>query len=132
MLSQILLLSALLLISFYLLKAKPSVRSQAIRRLVLIAAIVAGVVLVIVPDLLFRTASAVGIAQGTDFLLYLFLIAMLFYIVHQYRRMLWFDKANTDLAREIALLRHELENFHEAQAEKKTSRSPRPPKKVGD
>ncbi len=108
MLSQILLLSALLLISYYLLKAKPSVRSQAIRRLVLIVAILAGIVLVLVPDLLFNTASVLGIAQGTDLLLYLFLVAMLFYIVHQYRRMIWFDKVSTDLAREIALLRFDL------------------------
>jgi small membrane protein len=108
MLSQILLLCALLLISYYLLKAKPSVRSQAIRRLVLIFAIFAGIVLVIVPDLLFRTAGLIGIAQGTDLLLYLFLLAMLFYIVHQYRRMIWFDKVSTDLAREVALLRFEL------------------------
>jgi hypothetical protein len=109
MLSQIVLLTALLLISLYLLKAKPSVRSQAIRRLVLVGAVLVGIVLVLFPDLLFITASAIGIVRGTDFLLYMFLIAMLFYIVHQYRRMLWFDKANTDLAREIALLRHELD-----------------------
>jgi hypothetical protein len=109
MISQVFLLVALLLISFYLLKSKPSVRSQAVRRLVLILAILGGIVLVIVPDLLFVTASALGIAQGSDFLLYLFIIAMLFYIVHQYRRMLWFDKVNTDLAREIALLRHDLD-----------------------
>ena len=109
MLSQIVLLVALLLISLYLLKAKPTVRSQAIRRLVLVGAVLVGIVLVLFPDLLFMTASALGIARGTDFLLYMFLIAMLFYIVHQYRRMLWFDKANTDLAREIALLRHELD-----------------------
>jgi hypothetical protein len=125
MVSQILLLAALVLISLYLLKAKPSVRSQAIRRLVLVAAILAGIVLVIVPDLLFRTASAVGIAQGTDFLLYLFLIAMLFYIVHQYRRMLWFDKAHTDLAREIALLRFELEDTRQ-KVEKKLPAQPQP------
>lgn len=109
MLSQVVLLSALLLISLYLLKAKPSVRSQAIRRLVLVGAVFGGIVLVLFPDLLFITADAIGIARGTDFLLYMFLIAMLFYIVHQYRRMLWFDKTNTDLAREIALLRHDLD-----------------------
>jgi hypothetical protein len=110
MLSQIVLLSALLLISLYLLKAKPTVRSQAIRRLVLVGAVFVGIVLVLFPDLLFMSASAIGIVRGTDFLLYMFLIAMLFYIVHQYRRMLWFDKTNTDLAREIALLRHELDD----------------------
>ncbi len=120
MLSQIVLLAALLLISLYLLKAKPSVRSQAIRRLVLVGAVLAGIVLVLFPDLLFMTASALGIARGTDFLLYMFLMAMLFYIVHQYRRMLWFDKANTDLAREIALLRHEL-NQTTRTAEKNTA-----------
>ena len=109
MISQWVLLAALLLISFYLLKAKSSVKSQAIRRLVLILAIVGGIVLVLVPDLLFLTASAIGIKEGTDFLLYLFLIAMLFYVVHQYRRMLWFDKVNTDLARELALLRLKIE-----------------------
>ena len=122
MLSQIVLLSALLLISLYLLKAKPTVRSQAIRRLVLVAAIVGGIVLVLFPDLLFKTSIAIGVAEGTDFLLYMFLIAMLFYIVHQYRRMLWFDKANTDLAREIALLRHELEETKNS-LEQKNSRS---------
>jgi hypothetical protein len=121
MLSQILLLSALLLISYYLLKAKPSVRSQAVRRLVLIIAIFAGIVLVIVPDLLFRTAGLIGIAQGTDLLLYLFLVAMLFYIVHQYRRMIWFDKVSTDLAREVALLRFDLKK---SQASATESQSP--------
>jgi hypothetical protein len=118
MLSQIVLLVALFFISLYLLKAKPSVRSQAIRRLVLVGAVVVGIVLVLVPDLLFMTASAIGIARGTDFLLYMFLIAMLFYIVHQYRRMLWFDKVNTDLAREIALLRHEVSQTKRSKATK--------------
>jgi hypothetical protein len=118
MLSQIVLLAALLLISLYLLKAKPSVRSQAIRRLVLVGAVLAGIVLVLFPDLLFITASALGIAQGTDFLLYMFLIAMLFYIVHQYRRMLWFDKSNTDLAREIALLRQQLDDTKKSLGQK--------------
>ena len=119
MLSQWVLLAALLLISFYLLKAKSTVRSQAIRRLVLILAILGGIVLVLVPDLLFITASAIGIREGTDFLLYLFLIAMLFYVVHQYRRMLWFDKVNTDLARELALLRLKVEQAEASQSASK-------------
>ncbi len=126
MLSQWVLLAALLFISFYLLKAKSTVKSQAIRRLVLILAIAGGIVLVLVPDLLFMTASAVGIKEGTDFLLYLFLIAMLFYVVHQYRRMLWFDKVNTDLARELALLRLRVEQAEAAStAAKPSNRTPR-------
>ena len=108
MLSQWVLLIALIAIAFYLLRAKPTAKSQAIRRLVLILALLGGITLVIVPDLLFMTASRLGVQRGTDLLLYLFIVAMMFYVVHQYRRLLWFDKMTTDLAREIALLRHEL------------------------
>ncbi len=107
--SQWVLLIALVLISFYLLKSKPNANSQAIRRLVLIVALLAGVVLVLVPDLLFNTATLLGVKEGSDLLLYLFIVAMMFYIVHQYRRMLFFEKLNTDLAREIALLRAEMD-----------------------
>ena len=107
--SQWVLLIALVLISFSLLKSKPTANSQAIRRLVLIVALLGGVVLVLVPDLLFTTATLLGVKEGSDLLLYLFIVAMMFYIVHQYRRMLFFEKLNTDLAREIALLRAELD-----------------------
>lgn len=107
--SQWLLLIALILISFYLLKSKPTAKTQAVRRLVLILALVGGAILVIVPDLLFTTASMLGVKEGSDLLLYLFIVAMMFYIVHQYRRMLSIDKTNTDLAREIALLRAEMD-----------------------
>jgi hypothetical protein len=113
--SQWVLLIALLGIAFYLLRAKPTAKSQAIRRLVLILALAGGVVLVLVPDLLFNTAGLLGIKEGSDLLLYLFIVAMMFYVVHQYRRLLWFDKMTTDLAREIALLRHEV---HESKGSK--------------
>jgi len=62
-----------------------------------------------VHDLLFNTATLLGVKEGSDLLLYLFIVAMMFYIVHQYRRMLFFEKLNTDLAREIALLRAEMD-----------------------
>lgn len=114
--SQWILLIALAAISFYLLKSKPTAKSQAVRRLVLIVALLGGVVLVLVPDLLFNTATLLGVAEGSDLLLYLFIVAMMFYIVHQYRRMLFFDKLTTDLAREIALLRAEVEQRHEKDA----------------
>lgn len=107
--SQWVLLIALILISFYLLKSKPTAKTQALRRLFLILALLGGVILVIVPDLLFTTATLLGVREGSDLLLYLFIVAMMFYIVHQYRRTLFFDKLNTDLAREIALLRAELD-----------------------
>ena len=107
--SQWVLLVALIAISFYLLKSKPTAKTQAVRRLVIIVTLLGGVILVLVPDLLFNTATLLGVAEGADLLLYLFIVAMLFYIVHQYRRMLVFDKTTTDLARELALLRAELD-----------------------
>ena len=113
MLSQWVLLIALLGIAFYLLRSKPTAKSQAIRRLFLGLALVGGIILVLVPDLLFGTATLLGIKEGSDLLLYLFIVAMMFYVVHQYRRLLWFDKMTTDLAREIALLRHELRETEE-------------------
>ena len=106
--SQWVLFIALVAIAFYLLRSKPTAKSQAIRRLFLVLALVGGMVLVLVPNLLFDTATLLGIKEGSDLLLYLFIVAMMFYVVHQYRRLLWFDKMTTDLAREIALLRHEL------------------------
>ncbi len=116
--SQWVLLIALLGIALYLLRAKPTAKSQAIRRLVLILALAGGVVLVLVPDLLFNTAGLLGIKEGSDLLLYLFIVAMMFYVVHQYRRLLWFDKMTTDLAREIALLRHEVRESKASKGQK--------------
>jgi hypothetical protein len=43
----------------------------------------------------------------------------MFYVVHQYRRLMWFDKMTTDLAREIALLRHELDEVDKKASKKR-------------
>ncbi len=111
--SQWILLIALFAIALYILRAKPTAKGQAIRRLVLVIGVLGGIVLVLVPDLLF------GIKKGSDLLLYLFIVAMMFYVVHQYRRLMWFDKMTTDLAREIALLRHELDEVDKKASKKR-------------
>ena len=117
MLSQWVLAIALVLVGLYLLKARRSASQQAIRRLVIVVALLAGFVAVLFPEYTNVVASYLGIGRGADLLLYAFVIFALFYVVHQYRRQLWQEKVTTDLARALALSQAKLEDL-----EKKTRR----------
>jgi hypothetical protein len=105
MLSQWVLMGALVLVGVYLLKAKRSASQQAIRRLVILAALFMGALAVLFPNYTTVVAGFLGIGRGTDLLLYAFVVFALFYVVHQYRRQLWQEKTITDLARALTLVR---------------------------
>jgi hypothetical protein len=105
MLSQWILMAALILVGVYLLKAKRSASQQAIRRLVILAALFMGALAVLFPNYTTVVASLLGVGRGTDLLLYAFVVFALFYVVHQYRRQLWQEKTTTDLARALTLVR---------------------------
>jgi small membrane protein len=105
MLSQWILMVALILVGVYLLKAKRSASQQAIRRLVILAALFMGALAVLFPNYTTVVASLLGVGRGTDLLLYAFVVFALFYVVHQYRRQLWQEKTTTDLARALTLVR---------------------------
>ena len=111
MLSQWVLAIALVLVGLYLLKARKSASQQAIRRLVIVVALLAGFVAVLFPDYTNVVASYLGIGRGADLLLYAFVIFALFYVVHQYRRQLWQEKVTTDLARALTLAQAKLEEL---------------------
>lgn len=111
MLSQWVLAIALVLVGLYLLKARKSASQQAIRRLVIVVALLAGFVAVLFPDYTNVVASYLGIGRGADLLLYAFVIFALFYVVHQYRRQLWQEKVTTDLARALTLAQAKLEDL---------------------
>ena len=111
MLSQWVLAIALVLVGLYLLKARRSASQQAIRRLVIVAALLAGFVAVLFPDYTNVVASYLGIGRGADLLLYAFVIFALLYVVHQYRRQLWQEKVTTDLARALTLAQAKLEEL---------------------
>ena len=111
MLSQWVLAIALVLVGLYLLKARRSASQQAIRRLVIVVALLAGFVAVLFPDYTNVVASYLGIGRGADLLLYAFVIFALFYVVHQYRRQLWQEKVTTDLARALTLAQAKLEEL---------------------
>jgi hypothetical protein len=110
MLSQWILMAALILVGVYLLKAKRSASQQAIRRLAILAALFMGALAVLFPNYTSVLASFLGIGRGTDLLLYAFVVFALFYVVHQYRRQLWQEKTITDLARALTLVRAALED----------------------
>ena len=110
MLSQWVLIVALLLVGFYLLKAKRSASQQAVRRLSIIVALFAGAFAVLFPRYTNALAGLLGIGRGADLLLYASVIFALFYVVHQYRRQLWQEKVTTALARSLTLTQATLED----------------------
>ena len=66
MLSQWILMVALILVGVYLLKAKRSASQQAIRRLVILAALFMGALAVLFPNYTTVVASLLGVGRGTD------------------------------------------------------------------
>ena len=100
---QVILVIALIGIGAYLVRSTPSPRHLAIRRLLVLLALLAGVVMVVWPGLLSRLAEFVGIGRGADLLFYLAIVAGLIYVVNEYKRSVQLTRANTQLAREIAL-----------------------------
>jgi hypothetical protein len=100
---QLILIVALLGIAVYLVRSTPSPRHLAIRRLLVLLALAGGVVVVLWPGLLSWLAELVGIGRGADLLFYLAIVAGLIYVVNEYKRSVQLTRANTQLAREIAL-----------------------------
>jgi hypothetical protein len=125
---QILLLISLAAIAVYLLRSTPSPRHLAIRRLVVLMAILAGVVGVVAPGVLSAIANVVGVGRGSDLLFYVAIIAGLLYIVSEYKRSAQTAKTLTSLARELALTEArltdritQLENREEERASARSS-----------
>ena len=114
MLSQGILALALVLVGLYLLIARKSASQQAIRRLFIIVALIAGFVAVLFPNYTTLVASYLGIGRGADLLLYAFVVFALFYVVYQYRRQLWQEKVTTDLARALSLAQAEIEDLKDS------------------
>lgn len=107
---QIILIIAMLGIAFYLLRATPTARHLAIRRVLVLAVLAAGVIVVLAPGWLSALANLVGIGRGSDLLFYTAIVAFLFYVVTDYKRSLETQRAATRLARELTLTRARLED----------------------
>ncbi|MDA8777049.1 DUF2304 domain-containing protein [Pontimonas sp.] len=114
MLSQLIIALALGSVGIYLLKARRTASHQAVRRLFIVLALLAGFVAVIFPSYTTALAGLLGIGRGADLLLYCLVVFVLFYVVHQYRRQLWQEKLTTDLARAITLTRAEIQDLKDS------------------
>ncbi|HEX4443433.1 MAG TPA: DUF2304 domain-containing protein [Galbitalea sp.] len=123
---QIILIVALIGVAFYLLRARESARHLAIRRAVVLLALIVGIVVIIAPGLLSFAAHLLGIGRGTDLLLYAFIVVALFYVVTDYKRSLQQSRATTQLARELTLAEARLQD--EITAARADAGQRRPPK----
>jgi hypothetical protein len=107
---QILLVVGLVLTAAYLVRSTPSASHQAIRRILVILAVVVGVVAVIWPGLLSTIAHALGVGRGADLLLYGLVVVVLIESVSNYKRSVTQARTTSALARELALTEARLED----------------------
>src|ERR1700712_1092454 len=102
MLIKIILLVGIALVAAMLLR-RAGARHQAIRRLALVAFGAFAVTSVIFPDIWNAMAKVVGVARGSDLLLYGTILVLLGYIATSYIRFRELETRFTKLARRIAL-----------------------------
>lgn len=104
MLIQIILIAAIVVIGFLVIRNPGSDSHLAIRRLLLFAFIIVAVLSVLFPQWLSWVASLIGVGRGTDLLLYALVLVVLIVIATQYRTNVEQNRRITQLARRIALL----------------------------
>lgn len=71
----------------------------------------AGCVAVVMPDTTDEIAHFVGVGRGADLVMYVSIVAILFVLVHYYSKFVEVQRNVTQLARELAILRTELEHL---------------------
>jgi hypothetical protein len=107
---QIILILAMAAIAAYLIRATPTPKHLAVRRLLVLLALVGAVVVVVWPGVLTWLAHLVGIGRGSDLLFYAAIVAFLFYVVVDYKRSVQASRATTRLARELTLTEARLQD----------------------
>lgn len=100
---QLILVAAVAVVAVLLTRSTAGARHQAIRRLSLLAFVVAAVLSIAFPVWLSRAANLVGVGRGTDLLLYALVIAFLSYISTSHSRMNQMSRRITLLTRELTL-----------------------------
>jgi hypothetical protein len=85
---------------------------------VVLALLAAGAWAVIFPDQTHVIAHYVGVGRGADLITYIFEIATLFILIHYYTKFVEVQRQVTQLTREMAILRAELERLQQPPPEK--------------
>jgi hypothetical protein len=112
-----LLAPAVVLAVFSSLRSRASLRGQARRKILAVLTVVAGVLAVVFPDILQRLADLVGVGRGTDLLLYVLGIVIIYLVGSTSARFREQEDRLVRLAREVAL----------AEAEARLAAQRRPP-----
>lgn len=105
---QLLLLLGVAVVTVLLTRSTADARHQAMRRVLLVLFMLVAAASILYPQLVTKVANLLGIGRGTDFLLYLLIIAFLSFIATTFRRLRLMSRQLTTVTRELALLREEL------------------------
>jgi len=81
---------------------------------VVLALLSAGAWAVLFPEQTNQVAHYVGVGRGVDLITYIFEVAALFVLIHYYTKFVELQRQITDLTRELAILRAELEREERA------------------
>lgn len=100
---QVLLIAAVGVIGWMMLRSPSGARHRAGRRIVTLAFVIFAIVSIAVPAVISRIAHFVGVGRGTDLLLYVLVIAFLLQILSSFRRNAALERQITRLARRVAL-----------------------------
>jgi hypothetical protein len=100
---QVLLIAAVGIIGWMMLRSPSGARHQAGRRIVTLAFVIFAFVSIAVPSVVSRIAYFVGVGRGTDLLLYALVVAFLAQMLSTFRRHAALERQITRLARRIAL-----------------------------
>jgi hypothetical protein len=113
-----LLVPAVVLAVYLSLRARSSLRGQARRKIFAVLTVIAGVLAVIFPDVLQVMADWVGVVRGTDLLLYMLALVIIYLVGSTSARFREHEGRLVQLAREVAL--------SEAEVRIRTRRTPDP------
>jgi len=73
------------------------------------ALLIAGAIAVVFPELTNEVANFVGVGRGADLITYIAIVSVMFVLVHYYTKFVDLQTKVTQLTRELAILRTEVE-----------------------
>jgi hypothetical protein len=106
MIIRILLLALLAAIGWFIFLKRNRLPFHIVTMFGLLAA---GAVAVVVPQQTDRIAQFVGVGRGADLIIYLVIVAVLFVLIHYFSKFVELEQKVTQLTRELAILRAEVE-----------------------
>jgi hypothetical protein len=106
MIIRILLLSGLGLVGWFVFLRRKKMPFHIVTVFALVAF---GGAAVIWPDLTQDVANLVGVGRGADLVMYISIVAIFFVLVHYYTKFVELQRNQTQLARELAILRTDME-----------------------